>query len=770
MKRKAIFLLYRVLQVLFSPAILIWLLLRGVRNRRYFSTLRQRFGELPALWQKTAPGAIWLHAVSVGEILAALPLIEELLRQAPAAPVFVSTTTLAGRAAAAQRLEGIVDGIFYAPFDFVWVIRRILRFLRPSLVIVVETEIWPNLFRETRRLGCGLLIVNGRISDRALPRYRRFAPLFRSVLSLCDRILVQSDEMRQRYIEAGAPAEIVQVAGNLKYDFEPGAVAPDSPVLAFLAASAAPVWIAASTSADDVLEEEDPVLAAHSQLPGWRLILAPRKPERFAAAARKLEKSGLDWTRRTALHNTAASVLLLDSIGELSGLFTHADVVFMGGTLAEKGGHNVLEPALFGKPVIAGPHLENFRDIERHFEKHDALLRIATGSELAAAVSRAAADPALGQRALAAAQLQRGASRRIADAALTLWRTRYPVTRPAQPGYLFLWSFAQLWRAGSAWDRRRKRARVRRLPVPAISVGNITAGGTGKTPVTLELLRDFHHLRPALLTRGHGRSTGEIVLLPKGTENFPVGLTGDEAQLCIRGAGVPIAIGGNRFEAATRLLTKTPVNLFVLDDGFQHQQLARDFNLVLIDSLNPVGGGHLIPLGLLREPLSGLSRADAFLITRENEAVALEAIESVLNRHNPSAPVFRSRVVPRRWTNALNESFAPASLSNLRAIAFCGLGNHQSFWKSLAQLGVNLVERYEYGDHHRYKPSEIRRLSQRARDLGVDALLTTAKDAVNLCEGYETMIKPLRLYWLEIGIDIDKREEFLDRISSRIFA
>ncbi len=767
MKRKAIFLLYRVLLVLASPAIVLWLLYRGVRNRAYFGTLRERFGELPALWQKTAPGAIWLHAVSVGEVLAALPLIEELRRRRPAAPVFLSTTTLAGRATAEKRLPGLVEGIFYAPLDFVWVVRRVLRFLRPSVVVILETEIWPNLFRENRRVGCGLMIVNGRISDRALPRYRKYAGLFSTVLSLADRILVQSEEMRGRYVVAGAPAGNVEVAGNLKYDFQPGVVPPDSPALLFMNAARKPLWIAASTSADDSMEEEDAVLSAQAGLSDWRLIIAPRKPERFDTVARKLESSGLRWTRRTALTDFEADVLLLDSIGELSGLFAHADVVFMGGTLAEKGGHNILEPALFGKPVIAGPHLENFRDIERHFEEQRAVLRIASGTELANAVQRAAADPDLGPRALRAADMQRGAAHRIATAVLAVYDSHYPTKRPAQPDWLFLRAFETLWAWGSAMDRRRKRARTRKLPVPVVSIGNITAGGTGKTPVTIELLRDFPRHKPALLTRGHGRSTSEIVLLPKGNERLPVGLTGDEAQLYIRGAGVPIAIGGERYEAAQQLLKETEVGLFFLDDGFQHEQLARDFNLVLIDSLNPFGGGHMLPLGLLREPLEGLRRADAFLITRENEAIAIRAIEATLRHYNPNAPIFRSRVVARRWTNEAGETFSPAGMSHLKAIAFCGLGNHQSYWKSLDQLGANVLERFEYGDHHRYKPSEIRRLAQHARDLGAEALLTTAKDAVNMCESFGSMIKPLRMFWLEIGIEIDGRDELLRLIAKR---
>ncbi|MDE3194987.1 MAG: 3-deoxy-D-manno-octulosonic acid transferase, partial [Acidobacteriota bacterium] len=406
MKRKTIFFLYRFVQTLFSPVLLLYLASRALRGRRYWSTLPERFGRIPVSWQATAAGSIWLHAVSVGEVVAVIPLLDEIRKRNPRAPLFVSVSTLAGRETAEARLRGA--RIFYAPLDFVWCVRRVLRRIQPSLVVVMETEIWPNLFREARRIGCGLAIVNGRISDRAAPRYRRYAWFFRAVLPLCDRILAQSEEMRERFIEAGAVPEAAETAGNLKYDFQPRELPADSPVRAFIAEGpAAPLWIAASTSEDSRIEEEDAVFAAQRALPGWRLIVAPRKPERFDPVARKLAASGLRWTRRTSLDDPGADVLLLDSIGELSGLFPFARVVFMGGTLAEKGGHNILEPALFGKPVIAGPHLENFRDIEAHFGKHNALLRIAEGGELPGAVTRAAGDPDLGARALAAAEMER---------------------------------------------------------------------------------------------------------------------------------------------------------------------------------------------------------------------------------------------------------------------------------------------------------------------------------------------------------------------------
>ncbi|MDP9054235.1 MAG: tetraacyldisaccharide 4'-kinase, partial [Acidobacteriota bacterium] len=480
MKRKAIFLLYRVLQALAPPVLIVYLLLRGLRNPRWFSSLPERFGGIPSMWQQTASTAIWLHAVSVGEVLAALPLIEEIRQRSPGTPIFVSTSTLAGRQTADKRLAGVATGIFFAPLDFVWAVRRVFRRLRPSVLVILETEIWPNLFREANRRGCGILLVNGRISDRALPRYRRFAPLFRSVLELCDAILVQSEDMLARFAEAGAPAQRLVVGGNLKYDFPSLAAPKDSPAMAFLDADRGrPVWIAASTSADDRVEEETFVIAAQRALEGWRLIVAPRKPERFDRVAGMLAASGLRWTRRTALDNPGADVLLLDSIGELSGLFAEATVVFMGGTMADRGGHNILEPAIHGKPVIVGPHMENFREIATDFERRRAILRIQSGQELAAAVPRAAADRELGERAREAAEARRGAAARAADRVMGLYDSRYPCERPPQPVFVFLCLLSVVWKAASALDRKRKSARAQKLPVPVISVGNITTGGTG---------------------------------------------------------------------------------------------------------------------------------------------------------------------------------------------------------------------------------------------------------------------------------------------------
>jgi tetraacyldisaccharide 4'-kinase len=300
-------------------------------------------------------------------------------------------------------------------------------------------------------------------------------------------------------------------------------------------------------------------------------------------------------------------------------------------------------------------------------------------------------------------------------------------------------------------------------------VGNITTGGTGKTPVTIELLREFRGSKAGLLTRGHGRTSREGVLFLVGNEEIPRSLSGDEAQLCMRAARVPIGIGPDRYAMGMRLLQAADVCVLFLDDGFQHLQLERDFDLVLIDALRPFGGGHLVPLGRLREPLDGLARANAFLITRADEVPNTKTIESVLRRYNDGAPIFHARTVPAGWRESGGAELDRDSFRDTRTVAFCGLGNPQAFWKTLRRLGIEPVACYEYEDHHQYTPSEIRRLAQHARDLGADVLLTTAKDAVNLDADYAGILRGVRICWLEIGTEIEGREELFRLIREKCF-
>ena len=239
----------------------------------------------------------------MGEILACLEFARGLRAEFPRSRLFVSTSTLAGRATAEQKLGGIADGIFFAPVDYVFVVRRILRTLKPSLVVVAETELWPNLFREVHRTGAGLAMVNGRISDRALPKYLRLRKVFPVILAATDTILAQTEEMRRRFLALGAAR--VTVGGNLKYDFTARAAGAESPVVRLIQliqrVRPSKVWIAASTMADERVDEDDAVIAAWRTMSGVFLVLVPRKPERFDAAAAKLDAAGVRYARRSRL-------------------------------------------------------------------------------------------------------------------------------------------------------------------------------------------------------------------------------------------------------------------------------------------------------------------------------------------------------------------------------------------------------------------------------------------------------------------------------------
>ncbi|MEO8126696.1 MAG: tetraacyldisaccharide 4'-kinase [Bryobacteraceae bacterium] len=764
MRRKFIFFCYRVLQAAALPLLTVYVVWRILRDRRYLTGLAERAGFLPPSYKRTASGAIWLHAVSLGEVLSSAGLIARLREQHPGSALFVSCGTTAGRQVAMEKLAGIVDGIFYLPFDYCFAVRRVLRHIRPASVIVLETEIWPNLYHETKRCGAALTIVNGRISPRALPRYRRLRWFFQSVLDLPDHLLVQSDEDFDNYVRSGAPKERVQVNGNLKYDFQP----PDSGVPQILRefiGTQRKIWIAASTTAptnNSTIDEDDVVIDAFLQLqtkyPDLLLLIAPRKTERFDIVAAKLQAAGIAFARRTALSsNKNSAVLLLDSIGELSTLFGLADVVLMGGTLTDRGGHNILEPAIFAKPVIVGPHMENFPEIAARFRAANAVKSIDGPEQLVQAVdellSKRLAAVALGERAKLLAEAQRGATDRALRMIAQDRAHALPHVLPYGPAYPLLWALSKIWAAGGAFKRR---GQPGRLQTPVISIGGIGMGGAGKTPMVRHLAARLSGLgyKPAILTRGYRRDpTDHVTNLPAGAA-VPVRLTGDEPQMFLRDGFAPVGIGADRYAVGRRMEERFQPDLFLLDDGFQHSRLHRDVDLVLLDGLDPLAGGEVFPLGRLREPLPALRRATAFVITR----TAGGGVRDTLAKYNPGAPVFTSRVVPVHWVDAHTGTHRNLdSLQEITVAAFCGLANPDAFWLTLQQLGITPAAKTRFSDHHRYSAEEIQKLS------GV-VLVTTEKDSMNLppttAEG--------QIFWLKIGIEIDNEAALLSQIVAAI--
>ncbi len=382
-----------------------------VRFRKYLPTLEDRFGflRLPRL-----RSSIWVHAVSVGEVKAVEKLLERLRQQFPGKRIVVSTATPAGQQLAAERRD-IVDHTFYFPIDLPWCVRRTLNCLDPEVVIIAETEIWPNFLRQCRRRGTRVVMINGRISDKSFARYRLVRRWLRRVFEDYTIIGMQSEIDRRRIEAIGADPQKVIVFGNLKYDVIRSSRPLDN-ALANLLGSWNQVWIAASTMAG----EEEFVLDAFAGLqkthPDLKLVIAPRHADRFDTVEAMVKRRRMTCVRRTRL-GADGDILLLDTFGELAGVFQYATVVFIGGSLVPRGGHNVLEPARHGKPIVFGPHMENFRDMARLFLETGAAIEIQTPPELAPAVGQLLSNPAqasrLGRNALAIVQQNSGATDRV---------------------------------------------------------------------------------------------------------------------------------------------------------------------------------------------------------------------------------------------------------------------------------------------------------------------------------------------------------------------
>ncbi|HLQ76150.1 MAG TPA: 3-deoxy-D-manno-octulosonic acid transferase [Terriglobia bacterium] len=392
-----------------------------IRSRKYIATIKSRFGfpNIPSLRQ-----SIWVHAVSVGEVRAVQKLLRSLRLQYPERPLILSTITPTGQQLALET-AGLADHVFYFPFDFPGAIRRTLTLVDPELIIIAETEIWPNFLRACRQKNIPVVMVNGRISDRSLPRYRWIRRWLKLVLNDYSVLGMQSEQDRERIESLGAERSKVHVFGNLKYDSSSSGTSPDSG-LALLLKQSRPLWIAASTTSVGTASptnEEELVLASFATLrqrhPDLKLLIAPRHPERFDVVERLVEARGFRCLRRTALNGAGSfnDVLLLDTIGELAASFAFASVVFMGGTLVPRGGHNILEPAAAARAIVFGPHMENFREISSLFLNADAAIQVSNSDELASAVDRlltnAATADAMGKEARRIVEHNHGATDRV---------------------------------------------------------------------------------------------------------------------------------------------------------------------------------------------------------------------------------------------------------------------------------------------------------------------------------------------------------------------
>ncbi|HEV2706729.1 MAG TPA: 3-deoxy-D-manno-octulosonic acid transferase [Pyrinomonadaceae bacterium] len=412
----------------------------AARHGKYAAGFRERTGRVPHV--RAGAPVIWLHCVSVGETQAARPLVRALLNAFPSHKLVVSTTTLTGQKVAREVFGQTAALVFYFPFDWAWSVRRALRAVNPAVVLVMETELWPRFFRECRARGVPVALVNGRLSEKSFRRYRLVRSFIRRVLSDLSLAVMQSPEDAGRVRALGLASERIKVSGNVKFDAESSTVETaltDELRARFSFDEERPLIVAASTHAPEerILLEAFKLLGDARPTLHPRLLIAPRHPERFGEVASLLEASGLAWARRSSAmrdEDARADVVLLDSIGELRAVYPLAGIVFVGGSIARTGGHNVLEPASAARCIVTGAQTWNFTAVVRAMRERDALVQLPDVDEEEAArlladvlanyLTDDARRRALGARARAALEENRGATARTVETLAPLLRTQ----------------------------------------------------------------------------------------------------------------------------------------------------------------------------------------------------------------------------------------------------------------------------------------------------------------------------------------------------------
>jgi 3-deoxy-D-manno-octulosonic-acid transferase len=434
------YLLYSLLLTVGFLLMLPWFAIDAFRTRKYITGLSQRLGNLPVIALDERP-LIWLHCVSVGETEAARPLVRALLERFPSYRLVISTTTVTGQRIARDAFGRDAAAVFYFPIDWAWTVRRVLRRLQPTAVLIMETELWPRLLRECRRRLIPVALINGRISLTSFGRYGLIRPFMRGMLDCISIALMQSEQDASRIRDLGMPYDRVLMPGNLKFDsaessHDENATAALRQRFGF--GQNARLIVAASTHAP----EEQVVIDAFKQVQDSmltfraRLLIAPRHPERFDDVVSILQASGLTWSRRSdapQAEDKTCDVVLLDTIGELRAVYPLAAIAFVGGSIAPHGGHNVLEPGARGVCVITGAHTHNFAAVTKALLAENAIVQLPKVSasdapaELARALNRLLSDDSLrrdiGQRALVVCNRNRGATERTLQVLASLLET-----------------------------------------------------------------------------------------------------------------------------------------------------------------------------------------------------------------------------------------------------------------------------------------------------------------------------------------------------------
>lgn len=781
---------------------------------------------------------IWIHGASVGEIVATSPLVKQIRKEMPERPILVSAFTVGGYNMAKQIIPE-ADAIIYFPLDVPFVAESLVKRIHPGVFMPVETELWPNFLRAIRERHIPVMMVNGRISEKSVKNYRYLYGIWDDMLNTVTRFCMQSSIDADYIAHLGADRSKIFVTGNTKFDQTYAEVTPED--LAKYReelgiGNAYPVIVAGSTHPGEESVLMEAFKSVRREYPEARLVIAPRKTARADEIAKLAAHAGYETGFRSKMLKSSAErgsypVLVIDTIGELGRIYAVGDVVFVGGSFSNTGGHNVLEPAAHAKPILVGPSMQNFKDSYALLSKVKACKMVNSTSELTAEMldimKNAERRRQMGEASLQVIKENRGADVRSIHYLKELLELTavpskehavYPInTRnltdegggrlrhgdaliqyiyqiaygPETPfmgwmllallrGMSYLYEFGvccKLYLYESGLKKKEK------LDCCVISIGNITVGGTGKTPTAQKMaaIIKFLGYRVVILNRGYRSHWGkELGVVSDGNKIFMTAYeAGDEAYLMAKTLpGIPVIIGKNRAVTGRYAVEKLNAEVIIMDDGFQHWQLERDLDVVLVDTLNMFGNGCVLPRGTLREPLHNLARGDLFLLTKTDQSSKMSRMQlrHTITKYNAKAPVVESIHHPKNfveiadWYKGISENIKDLDeLKGKNVMVFSAIGNPSSFEQTLSSIGLNILESVRYPDHHDYGMLEMQYINERASSLQAVAMIATAKDAVKIPTEFIYSAREIPLYILNMDICITEgMEQFREEINRAI--
>ena len=816
--------LYNLAAILIVTIIIPIFLLRATRERGFVERIKQSFGFYPkeTIDKVARKDAIWVHAASVGEIVATSPLVREFRKAFPTSPILVSVVTTGGYEMA-NRIIKDADAIIYFPLDLPFLASRVVDRIRPRVFLPVETELWPNFLKKAKQLDVPVMMVNGRISDRSVKQYKYLFGMLREMIGTVKCFAMQSSIDADYIMRLGAPRELVTVTGNTKFDQAYTSVSPDerAELIRELGLSGAShIMIAGSTHRG----EEELVLTAFRAVrerePGVRLIIAPREVLRTMEVEHLCRRAGFTVNTRKNLQQGGEGgedIVILDTVGELGRVYGLGDVIYIGGSLVAHGGHNILEPAAHGKAIIVGNQMFNFKDIHALFRSHDAVVTVTNGEELTRETLRLFGDPAERERlvreTLAIIDENKGASEKSAKILVEMLENyesrrairaqrrtlghRVQATQKVANLQTYFIDLVHdkevrgLWRRlimtvfyvfsliyGQLVNLKLSMYHIgwfkkERLTCFVISLGNVTVGGTGKTPTAQHLAREIRDMgyRVAILNRGYrAKWRGAVGIVSDGHAlKMDAETAGDEAFMLAKHLpNVPVLIGPERAVTGRYAIEHFGAQVAILDDGYQHWQLERDMDILLVDAVNVFGNGYLLPRGTLREPLSHIDRADVCLMTKVDQAApgAIEYIWETFRSYNQDGLILESIHQPRQfvrladWYEDIAAGGVPVTeLKGKKVLAVSAIGNPASFEQTLADLGIEIVESMRYPDHHDYGEKDMAEVLYRAETLGVEAIIITEKDAVKVPGDVVRAKWRIPMYVISVEVTFQKGQE-----------